>query len=283
MGYEFEGITGYVYSVEQPETVAIHSWYNARSGDNFYTADPSGELAPGGGYRSEGIGWYMYPTQKTGTVPLYRWYNARDADHFYTTDQMGEFAPSGGYTREGITGYLYPYQAIETSPLHRWFQSGMFSNFIFDHRVVTEAQKNRLLERHAFAYYRSGICRNLQPQERDKVREDKIWIQNPILEDEDVDNDDYPLTISYIENVLEEDKDQGVPLTGMIVEGQGQQLDIETEDVVDGEVVLGHEAMGDEEGGEDTGGAEGEDEGQEARQGAFQEQSQNQQPQNHQA
>jgi hypothetical protein len=55
--YQREGITGYVYSTQQPGTVPIFRWYNPKSGDHFYTADPNGELARST-YRYEGIGWY---------------------------------------------------------------------------------------------------------------------------------------------------------------------------------------------------------------------------------
>ncbi|OCK97083.1 uncharacterized protein K441DRAFT_656443 [Cenococcum geophilum 1.58] len=166
--YEYEGITGFVFTTNQPDTVPIYRWM--RPGDHFYTADPTGELAPELGYVSEGIGWYMYPTQKAGTIPLYRWRSTQIPDHFYTTDPNGELAPALGYIAEGITGYLYPSQSSGTSALHRWMHSDMFRTFIFNN-TITAAQRRTLLERHAFAYYRSGICNNLNEEERTRVRE----------------------------------------------------------------------------------------------------------------
>jgi len=166
--YEYEGITGYVFTTSQPDTIPIYRWVGQH--DHFYTADIAGELAPQNGYISEGIGWYMYPAEKPGTIPLYRWFSAQNGDHFYTTDSTGEAAPQSGYNFEKITGYLYPSQSSGTIALHRWMHSGMFQNFTFND-AINRTQRKTLLERHAFAYYRSGICGNLSAEEKRRVRE----------------------------------------------------------------------------------------------------------------
>jgi hypothetical protein len=164
-GYQREGITGYVYNSQQPNTVPIFRWWNPKTGDHFYTRDPNGELAKPH-YNFEGIGWYMFPTQQRDTVPLYRWYNQSSGDHFYTTDPSGELAPASGYIAEGVTGYLYLFEGTpQTQPLFRWYQSGIFANFTFTANI-TDAQKKTLLERHSWAYYRGSLCPNLTDDEK---------------------------------------------------------------------------------------------------------------------
>jgi hypothetical protein len=86
---------------------ALYRWFNAQSGDHFYTTDPSGELAPTSGYDYEGITGYIATSQQSGTTALYRWFSAQSGDHFYTTDPSGELAPTSGYDYEGITGYIW--------------------------------------------------------------------------------------------------------------------------------------------------------------------------------
>lgn len=165
--YEREGITGYVYASQQPNTVAIYRWYNPTSHDHFYTADPDGELAPQN-YNYEGIAWYMFNQRQVNTVALYRWYNSATGDHFYTADASGELGPPA-YTSEGVLGYMHPHPTTHAVPIYRWWESGLLSNFTFDNNIV-EAQRRKILERHTWAYYRAGICGNLSAEERDKVR-----------------------------------------------------------------------------------------------------------------
>ena len=167
--YEREGITGYVYSSQQPGTIPIFRWYNPGNGDHFYTADPAGELAPQS-YNYEGVGWYMFKDRVVNSVPLNRWYNPTNGDHFYTTDATGELAPQGGYRPEGITGYLHPAAAPNSVPLYRWYESGLLSNFTFD-SGITASQRSTLLERHTWAYYRAGLCGNISVEEKGRVRQ----------------------------------------------------------------------------------------------------------------
>ncbi|KAK5044819.1 hypothetical protein LTR84_010475 [Exophiala bonariae] len=165
--YEREGITGYVYTSMQPNTVAIYRWYNSTSHDHFYTADPGGELAPQN-YKYEGIAWYMFNQRQVNTVALYRWYNSESGDHFYTADATGELGPPA-YKSEGILGYMHPNPTNHAVPIYRWWESGLLSNFSFDDDI-TEAQRRKLLERHTWAFYRAGICGNIGAEEKEKVR-----------------------------------------------------------------------------------------------------------------
>lgn len=71
-GYRFEGITEYLYPEKFAHTIALHHWFNAALGDNFYTVDephpPSTD-----GYDYKDIVGYIYQNAARGTAPLLRW------------------------------------------------------------------------------------------------------------------------------------------------------------------------------------------------------------------
>src|SRR6187551_3785231 len=71
LGYEREGITGYIFGAASPGTVPLFRWMG--NGDHFYTTDPNGELAPQLGYVFEGTTGFIFSSQVPGTVPLFRW------------------------------------------------------------------------------------------------------------------------------------------------------------------------------------------------------------------
>lgn len=117
-GYFFEGIPGYVFPSQEPDTVPIYRFFSAKTGDHFYTRDPNGEIAPQISYVKEGdVAWWMYSSARAGTTALYRWYG--NGDHFYTTDPNGELAPKLGYSKEGIIGYICTGQTPRAVPLQR--------------------------------------------------------------------------------------------------------------------------------------------------------------------
>jgi hypothetical protein len=106
LGYNYEGVTGYISNTPLPGTTALHRWFKAP--DHFYTTDANGELAPRLGYNYEGVLGYILTAPQPGTTALHRWFKA--PDHFYTTDPNGELAPRLGYNYEGVTGYLWTCQ-----------------------------------------------------------------------------------------------------------------------------------------------------------------------------
>jgi Repeat of unknown function (DUF5648) len=114
LNFLYEGIAGYLYPQQQPNTVPLYRYYNPHNGDHFYTISlPEGQNAVAhGGYNAEGttpIAGYLYPQQQPNTVPFYRYYNSHNGDHFYTTSlPEGINAASHlGYKDEDIAGYLY--------------------------------------------------------------------------------------------------------------------------------------------------------------------------------
>lgn len=119
VGYISEGITGYVFTSAQSDTVPVYRFFHGGSGDHFYTQDSNGELALQIGYNAEGQAFHLYRDQKPGTTALHRWFG--NGDHFYTTDPNGEAAPNVGYSPEGVLGYIYPEQHPGTTALKRWW------------------------------------------------------------------------------------------------------------------------------------------------------------------
>lgn len=115
-GNALEGITGYVYPTQQPNTVPFYRFFHPGMFDHFYTQDRNGEGAAGWNY--EKVQCYLPANRDNGAVPLYRFWG--NSDHFYTTDANGEAALGIGYGSNGERGYVFPTQVEGTIPLYRW-------------------------------------------------------------------------------------------------------------------------------------------------------------------
>ena len=98
----------------------VYRWFNESTSDHFYTQDPLGEAAHGGGYRFEGLRFALFSSATPNTTPLFRWFSPNTSDHFYTTDPGGEAAPASGYQREGVLGNIMTVQIAGTVALYRW-------------------------------------------------------------------------------------------------------------------------------------------------------------------
>lgn len=116
-GYAHNGICGYVYPSQYPDTVPLYRFYHAGLGDHFYTQSSNAEGATD--WKFERIECYLPSSRDNGATILYRWFG--HGNHFYTLDPQGEAAVPQGYTREGDAGFVYPTQVEGTVPLHRWY------------------------------------------------------------------------------------------------------------------------------------------------------------------
>src|SRR5579862_7299937 len=168
LGYEREGVTGYVYATQQPGTIPIFRYWNLSNNDHFYTADPDEILSQN--YQDEGVGWYMFAKNYPNTVPLYRWFNIMTGDHLYTTDATGEAASLAGYQAEGITGYLHPNKEKLSIPLFRWHQTELMIGFTFA-PSISDRDRAILYERHTEAYHQALTQTHLSEPEKLKLRE----------------------------------------------------------------------------------------------------------------
>ncbi|WP_237762907.1 hypothetical protein [Paenibacillus sp. A3] len=101
-GYTYQGIQGYVFREQQPDTTPFYRYYNGT--DHFYTVSYLGSRY--NDYSLEGTEGYIYAQPHNGTTPLFRYYNG--TDHYYTTDFNELRSGSNGYTLEGIEGYIFP-------------------------------------------------------------------------------------------------------------------------------------------------------------------------------
>lgn len=123
-GWTPEGVSGYVFSSEQPGTVGFYRWRHPESNLHFYTVDPTGEAATALGYVFERIECFVPSDGREGTVPLYRWYHAESGDHFFTQDKNGELGPGSGYVAEGIACVVFPTKVEGSTELYRWASGG---------------------------------------------------------------------------------------------------------------------------------------------------------------
>jgi len=107
--YNYEGIEGYIYETQQPDTVPLYRYYDEKIGDHYCTSNEGfKKLALNLGYHYEGILGYIYKIQQPNTVPFYQFYSEVRQDHFITSDaDFFKFARQfGGYNNEGIEGYI---------------------------------------------------------------------------------------------------------------------------------------------------------------------------------
>lgn len=169
-GYAYEGVAFYVYADQADGTSAVYRFYNASTGDHFYTASEdeknSISLSPiyrflnpatgnhfftasefeksiiantsKSGYLFEGIAFYAFTTDVSGSTPVYRSYNSTTGDHFYTTSDSERNAD--GYSYEGIAFYAFASQVSGTSPVYRFYDPSSGDHFY----TISENEKSRL-------------------------------------------------------------------------------------------------------------------------------------------
>ncbi|KAG6832857.1 hypothetical protein H0H87_012789 [Tephrocybe sp. NHM501043] len=108
-GYNFEGVSSFIFPTRRPGTVPFYRLYNSRNSDHLYTTSASErDSAMRQGYNSQGIAGHIYPGNRCGGIPFYRMHNPRGNHHFYTTSRSeARSAISRGYNNEGIAGYVY--------------------------------------------------------------------------------------------------------------------------------------------------------------------------------
>ena len=116
-----QGIAGYVFPVQSPDTQPLFRYLNLNNSNHFYTIDANeigtttkGVIGRDGITISEGIAAYVYPFARSQMVPLYRYFHRNNVSHFYTTDasEIGTITPgvtgNDGYMFEIIACYLSP-------------------------------------------------------------------------------------------------------------------------------------------------------------------------------
>lgn len=108
LGYNYEGVQGFVHSENVSNTVPLHRYVNHQAGKHFLTTSFN-ELGLGNSeYTYAGIACYVYNTMVTGSVALHRYSNSISGDFFYTTNLYELGNGNSGYSYEGIQCYILP-------------------------------------------------------------------------------------------------------------------------------------------------------------------------------
>lgn len=117
-GYELQngdGIAGYLYESEQPNSDPVIQLYSFTRTDHFYTTSESEATTmanpTNGGYIRGGIIGYIPNTASTpGTAPFYQLYSSITPDHFYTRhmwERTSAEASFRDYQFQRILGYIF--------------------------------------------------------------------------------------------------------------------------------------------------------------------------------
>ena len=172
LGYEPEGITGYVYTTPEPGYISLYRLYHNEYDDHFYTTnEKEADEAVKGGYLREGITCYVHSNPSSGFVPLYRLYNITTGDHFYTTNvtEVNKAIKSSGYNLESLACYVGPHGYRNAVPLYRWHKTGLLTNFTFN-KAYTKEQKNIILRRHNYIFGLLGTCTHISKSEQSNLK-----------------------------------------------------------------------------------------------------------------
>jgi hypothetical protein len=103
--YSYSGLVFRLFPPNTPGTTELYRWFNAASGDHFYSYEPNGAKHLSG-YAFDGTIGNIGTSKLTGTRELYRWVNRKTKHHFYTTDKSGEGLSKKGFQFDGIAGFV---------------------------------------------------------------------------------------------------------------------------------------------------------------------------------
>ncbi len=108
MQWNYEGIEGYVYETQQPDTIPLYRYYNPTTKDHCCTTRAKFKMPESNSsYNYDGIIGYIYKIPHPNTVPLYQFYSPVRQDCFVTTDfHFLKYAKQFGYNSEGIEGFV---------------------------------------------------------------------------------------------------------------------------------------------------------------------------------
>ena len=117
---------------EEPMGAQVSSFYNARTGDHFYTPYycEGNVVRLKLGYVDEGAVFNTSSPSLPGATPVWRLYNSRTTQHLWTSDQAEIQAAQqyAGYTLQGVAFYMAPHGAPGTQPVYRLYNHKTFQH-----------------------------------------------------------------------------------------------------------------------------------------------------------
>ncbi len=158
-----EGTAFYAYDPTVAKPIGatnIYRFYNATSGDHFYTSSTSERDSlinnPQWGYVSEGTAFFAYDsttTQPSEKIDVFRFYNTISKDHFYTASTSERDSlinnPQWGYVSEGTAFFAYSSQTDNTSPIYRFYNLNTRYHFY----TASESEKNNISQISVYRFY----------------------------------------------------------------------------------------------------------------------------------
>lgn len=142
----------------------FYRFFNANSGDHFYTANEAEKdrvlTQYASAYTYEGIACGVSLAQRPGSVAFYRLYNRINGAHFYTANAAEkDFVLTNWgnvFQYEGIACYVYPVSApISGSvPLYRFWNQIKCCHFY----TASEAEKNYVINTYSSTFVYEGIA-----------------------------------------------------------------------------------------------------------------------------
>lgn len=139
----------------QGKPVALHRFYNAKTGAHFYTTSEAekAKLVKNYAYvfTYEGVACRVKTRPEPGTVPLYRYYNPQTGVHVFTTT-LG--APSPAYSSEGIACYIYSPKQYNTLPLYKFYNKNNGAYFY----TTSTTERDNLINNFSWVFTYQGIA-----------------------------------------------------------------------------------------------------------------------------
>ena len=156
-GYVLEGTGFYAENSQVSGSTPIYRFYNATTGDHFYTAseDEKNSLVNNAqsGYSLEDVVYYAFATQVSGSSPVYRFVNPTTNKHFYTISEDEKNLlvnnTQWGFQSEGVAFYAYSSQINGASPIYRLYDSLTNDHFY----TISEDEKNKISVTPVYRFY----------------------------------------------------------------------------------------------------------------------------------
>lgn len=153
------------YGTTMPDSYPVYRFWNAQTGEHFYTADEIEKNKVLTQYSTifqyEGVAFRVFKEQKPGTVRLYRFWNQLNGTHFYTVSEAEKQKLIDKYSNiyifePSVIMYVYPgdIERPNALPLYRFWNQQKDCHFY----TTSETEKNNLLIKYPTTFIYEGIA-----------------------------------------------------------------------------------------------------------------------------